>query len=261
MAAVLNNAGDSSEPAVKESKMTTDLGEKKDEDNPNNVTFKIVFNKQKFDVTWDKTKTISSLKSYIHPLTEVPPSMQKLMFKGLLKDAQTLTEAKITSGTKVMLVGSKLTDVISANAKAESSSTATESESGSSKKDHLSKQKPHSKVIEQGIPEDAMPAYKNGKESLPDIPLYGMLNKHRHKVRLTFKLAEDQIWLGTKERTEKLPMNSIKQIVSEPIEGHEQYHMMALQLGPTEQSRYWIYWVPSQYVDAIKDVVLGTWQF
>ena len=28
------------------------------------------------------------------------------------------------------------------------------------------------------------------------------------------------------ERTEKLPMGSIKNVVSEPIEGHEEYHIM-----------------------------------
>lgn len=97
-------------------------------------------------------------------------------------------------------------------------------------------------------------------------------------MRLTFKLENDQLWLSTKERTEKLPMGSIKSIVSEPIEGHEEYHIMVclnffliiifylnlwqgLQLGPTEASRYWIYWVPAQYVDAIKDAVLGKWQY
>jgi hypothetical protein len=37
-----------------------------------------------------------------------------------------------------------------------------------------------------------------------------MLNKSGGKVRLTFKLELDQLWLGTKERTEKLPLNSIK---------------------------------------------------
>ena len=36
---------------------------------------------------------------------------------------------------------------------------------------------------------------------------------------------------------------------------------VALQLGPTEASRYFIYWVPAQYVDSIKDAVLGKWQF
>ena len=69
-----------------------------------------------------------------------------------------------------------------------------------------------------------------------------------------------QLWIGTKERTEKVFLNSIKSVVSEPIEGHEDYHILALQLGPTEQSRYWIYWVPAQYIDAIKDTVLGKWQ-
>jgi len=88
-----------------------------------------------------------------------------------------------------------------------------------------------------------------------------MLNKSGGKVRLTFKLELDQLWLGTKERTEKLPLNSIKSVKSEPIEEHEEYHIVALQLGPTEASRYFIYWVPAQYVDSIKDAVLGKWQF
>ena len=56
-------------------------------------------------------------------------------------------------------------------------------------------------------------------------------------------------------------MSSIKNVVSEPIAGHEEYHILALQLGPTEASRYWIYWVPAQYVDAIKDSILGKWQY
>lgn len=37
-----------------------------------------------------------------------------------------------------------------------------------------------------------------------------MLNKHGGKVRLTFKHEQDQLWIGTKERTEKLAMASIK---------------------------------------------------
>jgi len=37
--------------------------------------------------------------------------------------------------------------------------------------------------------------------------------------------------------------------------------LQAFQLGPTEASYYWVYWVPNQYVDAIKDTVLGKWQY
>ena len=47
-------------------------------------------------------------------------------------------------------------------------------------------------------------------------------------------------------------MNSIKNVKSEPIEGHEEYHILALQLGPTDKSNYYIYWVPCQYVDSVK---------
>lgn len=53
-----------------------------------------------------------------------------------------------------------------------------------------------------------------------------MLNKSGGKVRLTFKLELDQLWIGSKERTEKIPMSTIKSIISEPIDGHEEYHIM-----------------------------------
>ena len=53
----------------------------------------------------------------------------------------------------------------------------------------------------------------------------------------------------------------VQAVASEPTEGHEEYHILAIQLGPTEASRYWIYWVPAQYVEAIKESILGKWQF
>ena len=65
----------------------------------------------------------------------------------------------------------------------------------------------------------------------------GMLNKVGAKVRLTFKHDVEQVWIGTKDRTQKLPLNSIRQVLSEPIEGHPEYHIVALQLGSTEASR------------------------
>nr|CAD7446268.1 unnamed protein product [Timema bartmani] len=130
-----------------------------------------------------------------------------------------------------------------------------------STKEPFCKQKQHRKVLDKGIPEDAMPGIKNTKEMLPPVPLSGMLNKSGGKVRLTFKMEQDQVWIGTKERTDKIPMSSIKGVVSEPIEGHEEYHIMGIQLGPTEASRYWVYWVPVQFIDAIKDAILGKWQY
>lgn len=41
--------------------------------------------------------------------------MQKVMIKGLAKDEKTLRELGVTRGSKVMVVGSKLDDVVSVN--------------------------------------------------------------------------------------------------------------------------------------------------
>jgi hypothetical protein len=65
-----------------------------------------------------------------------------------------------------------------------------------------------------------------------------MLNKSGGKVRLTFKMEQDQVWIGTKERTDKIPMNTIKSVVSEPIEGHEEYHVMVSGLWLTLASSW-----------------------
>ncbi|XP_052819377.1 ubiquitin domain-containing protein UBFD1-like isoform X1 [Mya arenaria] len=224
------------------------------------VTFKVIYNKQKYDITFELDKTILDLKKHVQTLTGVPSAMQKLMFKGLAKDENTLRELKVTKTAKIMVVGSTMNDVLQVT-NTPSQKELQEEEKAATSKEPLCQQKQHKKVLDKyGKPDDALPGIRKKKEALPAYPLTGMYNKAGGKVRLTFKMELDQVWLGTKERTEKLPMNSIKAVVSEPLVGHEEYHMLALQLGPTEASRYWIYWVPAQYVDAIKDTVLGKWQ-
>jgi len=223
------------------------------------IDIKVVWNKTKYDVAVTPEETVADLKAKMQALTQLPPSMQKIMFKGLCKDDKTMKDLKVTKGTKIMLVGSTLDDVISVS----TTPSAKELKDGATgsitqnKKEPLSKQKPHNKVTEKGPPEDVIPGMLLVNEALPAQPLSGMLNKSGGKVRLTFKLESDEVWIGTKERTEKVPMSQIKSVVSEPISGHEQYHMLALQLGPTEASRYWIYWVPAQFIQAIKRTILG----
>ncbi|KAF5303375.1 hypothetical protein FQR65_LT08288 [Abscondita terminalis] len=226
------------------------------------IEVKVIYNKNKYDVSVAPNTSVANFKKQLQGLLGVPDSMQKLMYKGLLQDQQSLDSVGITKGAKIMLVGSTLNDVLAVSSVTKQASVfdVAELEKASNVKEPLSRQKIHKKVLDKGLPEDVLPGIKDLKESLPPVPLSGMLNKQGGKVRLTFKLEADQLWLSTKERTEKLPMQSIKNVVSEPIEGHEEYHIMGLQLGPTEASRYWVYWVPAQYIDAIKDVVLGKWQ-
>ncbi|MEE6498116.1 hypothetical protein FKM82_002978 [Ascaphus truei] len=223
------------------------------------VDVKIIWNKNKYDVKIPLDSTGASLKQKIHSLTGLPPAMQKVMFKGLLPEDKTLREIKVTNGAKFMVVGSTINDVLAVTTPKETAQQEVKEEE--SKKEPLCRQKQHRKVLDKGKPDDVLPSLKGVKERLPTSPISGMYNKSGGKVRLTFKLEQDQLWIGTKERTEKLPMGSIKNVLSEPIEEHEDYHMLAFQLGPTEASYYWVYWVPAQYVDAIKDTVLGKWQY
>ncbi|KRT80834.1 Ubiquitin [Oryctes borbonicus] len=229
-----------------------------DEEPSELIDVKVVYNKNKYDVSVATIAKIGDFKKQLQGLLGVPDSMQKLMYKGLLQDSQTIKSSGITKGAKIMLVGSTLNDVLEVSSVTKEE--VVELEKASNAKEPLCKQKLHKKVLDKGVPEDVMPGIKNSHESLPPFPLSGMVNKHGGKVRLTFKLESDQLWLSTKDRTEKLPMGSIKNIVSEPILEHEEYHIMGLQLGPTEASRYWIYWVPAQFIEAIKNAVLGTWQ-
>lgn len=55
-----------------------------------------------------------------------------------------------------------------------------------------------------------------------------------------------KLWIGTKERTEKIAINTIRNVTNQPITGYEHYHIIAIQLGPTEASRFFVYWVPAQ---------------
>lgn len=63
--------------------------------------------------------------------------------------------------------------------------------------DHL--EQAHKTVLDKhGKPEDAILGIKGKKEPLPTVPVSGMYNKSGGKVRLTFKMEQDQLWLGTK---------------------------------------------------------------
>lgn len=226
------------------------------------VDFKVVFNKQTHSVRFALDETVESLKRHLESLINVPVAMQKIMFKGRMTDEATLRDHKLVNGSKIMVVGSTVNDIMAVNEPAAKAKTESSKVEATASKDPLCKQKVHKTVLDKyGKPDDVMPGIKNKREPLPPTPLVGMYNKTGGKVRLTFKLESDQLWIGTKERTEKLSLTSIKTVVSEEIEGHEEYHLMGLQLGPTELSRYWIYWVPAQFIDAIKDAVLGNWQY
>ncbi len=124
-------------------------------------------------------------------------AMMKVMIKGLAKDEMTLRKLGVTKGSKIMVVGSSLNDVLKVSTKdaatgAAGSSTSTD-DADKDEKVTTCKLKQHKKVLDQGKPDDAMVGLKGIKQPLPPTPLTGMLNKNGGKVRLTFKLELDQV--------------------------------------------------------------------
>ena len=71
-----------------------------EKENKEKVDFKVVFNKKKFDVTFDMDDTIGALKVHLADIINVPNTMQKVMIKGLAKDEMTLRQVGVTNGSK-----------------------------------------------------------------------------------------------------------------------------------------------------------------
>jgi hypothetical protein len=219
------------------------------------VSFSVTFKKQTFPIVFGLDQTVGDLRQELARLTEVPAALQKLMLKGaaLKNDSDTLRTAGIKDGTKMMLIGSQIADVL-ASATIDSK-VAEKSFAAPVEKEWLSEKLPHKKIIDKGKPEDAIVGLQFKHEKLPPEPLSGILNNRGEKVRLTFKPQE--LWISTKASTQKIPYVTIKNVQSDPIKGHEQYHIVTLQLGSSEATRYFLYWVPAQYTRAITNTIMA----
>ena len=66
-----------------------------------------------FDKFTDRlSNDIGALKSHLQPLIGIPPAMMKVMIKGLAKDEMTLRKLGVAKGSKIMVVGSSINDVL-----------------------------------------------------------------------------------------------------------------------------------------------------
>eukprot|EP00128_Syssomonas_multiformis_P000359 Colp12_sorted_trinity150504_noHs@3556 len=73
------------------------------------IVLVVSYNKTNHEVTISVTDTVDYLKTRIAGLTGVPKDMQKLVIKGYKNqsDNTTLKELAVSSGTKVLVIGSK----------------------------------------------------------------------------------------------------------------------------------------------------------
>jgi len=220
------------------------------------IKFNVNFKKQNFEIEADSNSTLSELRQKVSALSGVAPGLQKLMYKGMLKDdSKTLKELNLINGAKVMLVGSTIGDVM---ATAAQTPIQTDTKIEEEPKESLSDLTQHKKIIDKGVPEGAEPGKTGKHEALPTVPLSNIYNNIGNKVRLTFKVWSQELWIQSNTSTQKIPFGTIRSVNSEPIKGHEEYHLMSLQLGNSDKNKYYLYWVPCQYTRAIKNTIMSS---
>ncbi|CAF2637126.1 unnamed protein product [Rotaria sp. Silwood2] len=246
---IANETGDSSE--------STDQPPLKKSTSNVPITLNIRYKTQTFAVECNLYDTLKDLKEKLDKLTNVDPQVQKLVNKSITSvkrdDATTtLKDLHISDGQTLLLIGATRSEIFSAadlkNNAAGNKSSMEDYGLATNKKEPLCK------------PENVQIGIKNRNDPLPpsiDGLYMSMLNQTAKKARLTFKLEADELWINTAETTKKIPMTHIRNIVDEPIEGHEGYSIVGFQTGTTDNSIIWMYWCPSQYVKSIRREVLS----
>lgn len=207
------------------------------------------------------------LKECVRKMTGVTEGL-KLMLRGaILKDeSQTLGAVGIKATAKLLLVGSSAKEIADVNDRRGVSPVSDTPVLAPAARgalpvtlgDGVQELPVHRRIIDAGPPANALPGVRGGRQMLPPHPITGLLNGRREATRLTFKPYAQELWISTVSQTEKVPFMTVRNVMWEPIKGHEEYAMVAFQLGrlDSERSRYYVYWVPVQYAQAIRNTIM-----
>jgi len=242
---------------VAEPKDEKKSAEEQDEDK---VCVKCVHGKTTHQLDVGPADTVSFLKEQIAALTNVPAPNQKLTFraKTLNDDGIVFRDKfnKLTKKDKLILIGTPLADLAMAVMKPVD--VKPPSDDPKPKEEPIQEQQKHKKILDKGLPPDAEVGNACATEPLPEGGLKGIYNNMGNPVRLTFKFDNPvMICINGKERTEKYPTQSVHDVTSEKIEGRGGYHIVSLKMGKEDKSVYHLYYVPAQYVEAIKQTIMG----
>jgi len=212
--------------------------------------------KDTIEVDTEATATVSQLKEELATRTGVQPAMQKLMFKVQLKeDAKTLQEVGLKDGTKLMLIGTSVEQVLSMAIAPKVVSEAPEDDKAK-KEAEAAEMKKHEKVVKLGVPADAEPPLLGQQVPFPkDRSVTGMLNAKGERIRLTLKPSSDELWISTSTGCAKLPYNSIVDVTATPIPDHPGYSIFTLNAGHNHKVP--IYFLPTHYARSLKITLVG----
>jgi len=129
------------------------------------VKFTVNYKKQNVEIEFGVDQTLGALRLEIAKLTGVAAGLQKLMYKGMMKDdAKTLRDLNVKDGAKMMLVGSTIGEVLTASAPVPQPTESKAEEE--TKGEAMSEKLPHKKIVDKGVPEGAEPGKKKENMNL-----------------------------------------------------------------------------------------------
>lgn len=201
------------------------------------ISIKLHFGKISKLVKLDAATTVGDLKIEIERETGVPVDNQKLIFKGQLKDGSTLREAGMKNGSKLLILGTRPNDAKISQESTTRGGPVDDFNTALTPEPWCAMEK-HKNILAKGCPDDGWNGIQGRQVPLRDDQTFipGLLNSQGSKVRLTFK--EDQLWVGSVQSTQRIPISTIHKIEAQPIIGQEQYSILRIQIGSAGEFGY-----------------------
>ncbi|KAA6373816.1 MAG: hypothetical protein EZS28_030657 [Streblomastix strix] len=115
----------------------------------------------------------------------------------------------------------------------------------------------HIRIISAGIPSGLVQPVLGQNFMIPaDNQIRNVINSKMKIVRLRFSPYEQCLYINTDSHSFILQYHLIKDIKSEPIEQFNGYHIVCLYHGKFGKEQYFLYFVPCQFVQAIKNAII-----
>jgi len=212
------------------------------------------YNRNFYSIDVRLSDSLLTLRNKVYEATNVPPALQKLMYKGVLKDdSKSLDELKLKNHAKLMLFGTSVDKVMELSRTEERSQflpILDEQQNLKQEIENFCEEQPHKRIIDAGPPEDAEEGIPNQHYSIPSNGINGIISSGGARIRLIFKNME--LGICSSISTQTVPFGAITDIQEHFIKGHPNFRILALL-----PQKFFIYWVPSHYVNAIKNTILG----
>jgi hypothetical protein len=203
-----------------------------------------------------ESETITNVKLRLEEIFDLPAENMKLLYRGMLSEG-TVADYNIAPNSKIIILGSKKEEIDLVLSLKKSDITFSED---LEIKDRLQDAPRHAKILAAGVPDGAIEGNSLLVLPLPSsLELTHLRNSFGNKCRIAF--TSGYMRINTNAGTQSLPLKEVLNSTFEKILQDEKdtgYSIMHLETtGETCSKNIFIYYIPNQFVDAIRIILLS----